>query len=186
VGKHPRTPNGLHDATTEETQALRWWRQWPDANVGLRTGPESGLFVVDAEVGAGLDVLQAWQEEHGLLPPTPMVRSGGGGAHIYLAYPASRTIRNSVKKIAAGIDIRGTGGYVVAPPSRHESGGHYTWLDELRTPAPAPPWLLAKIAAVGGGRTITTGGAAMTPRRFPRGGAMTRSRRSLAACGGLA
>jgi hypothetical protein len=100
-----------------------------------------------------------------------MVRSGGGGAHIYLAYPPSVIIRNSVKKIAAGIDIRGTGGYVVAPPSLHESGGHYTWLDELRTPAPAPPWLLAKIAAAArGGRTVTTGGSGDGGAPIPGGG----------------
>jgi putative DNA primase/helicase len=186
VGKHPRTPNGLLDATTDETQVHRWWRQEHEANIGLRTGPESGILVVDAEVGAGLDVLQAWQEENGLLPPTPMVRTGGGGAHIYLAYPASGTIRNSVKKIAPSIDIRGAGGYVVAPPSQHESRDHYAWLDELRMPAPAPPWLLAKIAAVSGGRTVTTGGRGDDGAPIPEGGAMTRSRRSPVACGGPA
>lgn len=146
VGKHPRTRNGLRDATTDEATIRARWGTWPEANIGIRTGPESGLLIADADADEGLASLDRLQEEHGLLPAdTPLVQTGGDGTHAYLKYPATMTIRNSVKTIAPGIDIRAAGGYVVAPPSLHVSGRRYRWLDELRAPAVAPAWFLELI-----------------------------------------
>lgn len=156
IGKHPRTKNGLRDATTNEATIRAWWQQWPEANVGIRTGPESGLLVLDAEAGGGMDTVQRFEEEHGLLPPTPVVQTGGGGMHAYFAYPPGGA-RNSAKKVALGVDIRAGGGYVVAPPSLHASGRRYTWLDDLRTPVPPPPWFLGIIAAAGRASTAKNG-----------------------------
>ena len=67
--KHPRTSNGLNDATTDSATIQDWWSQWPTANIGIRTGRESGLFVLDVDLG-GEDSLERLQSEMGHLPDT--------------------------------------------------------------------------------------------------------------------
>ena len=122
-GKHPRTTHGLKDATTDPRQIREWWEQWPGANIGIATGAESGLAVIDVDPrhGGTLEAL-------GDLPPTCTVRTGGGGWHLYYQYPSGIAIRNNASgKLGKGIDMRGEGGYVVAPPSLHVSGQRYTW-----------------------------------------------------------
>lgn len=148
AGKHPHTTHGLTDATTDEGQIRRWWQAWPEANIGIRTGAGSGIFVLDAEASA-LDTIEEWQQEHGLFPTTPMVRTGGGGLHVYFAHPGVGRIKTAAGQLVTGIgiDTRGDGGYAVAPPSNHLSGDHYTWLDGIITPALAPPWLLTRVLA---------------------------------------
>lgn len=128
-GKHPRIPGGLRSATTDAGVIRQWWAQWPDANIGIATGLVSGVFVVDVDHGAtknGYASLGTLEAANGLLPKALTVRTGGGGLHIYLAMPDAE-VRNSASKIAPHIDVRGEGGYVVAPPSRHISGTCYTW-----------------------------------------------------------
>src|SRR5207247_8069460 len=87
---------------------------------------------------------------HGPLPDTPHVLTGGGGTHIYLAHPGS-TVACSAGKLGPGLDVRGGGGYVVAPPSLHISGHPYAWEigfgpDEIGLAA-APSWLLDLMTA---------------------------------------
>lgn len=105
-------------ATVDEVVA--WWRQWPAANIGVVTGAVSGLIVLDIDGEAG----EASLARCGPLPLTPMVRTGKG-RHIYFAHPGA-VIRNFARKLP-GLDLRGDGGYVVAPPSLHASGARYTW-----------------------------------------------------------
>lgn len=70
-GKHPRTRRGLHDATIDPHRVAAWWRRWPTANVGLRTGAASGLVVVDvAPAHGGEASLARLATAHGPLPPT--------------------------------------------------------------------------------------------------------------------
>jgi putative DNA primase/helicase len=141
--KHPRTQNGLNDATSDPEQIRQWWAQWPDANIGIRTGEISGLVVVDIDTrhGATLDTVRP-------IPPTAQVRTGSGGWHLYFRYPVGLDIRNSNSKIAKGVDIRANGGYVVAPLSLHQSGSRYEWAgDGLVSLADLPPHLLQKITA---------------------------------------
>jgi hypothetical protein len=57
VGKHPRTSNGLKDASTDPAIIRRWWERWPAANVGIATGPESGVFVLDVDGKQGEESL---------------------------------------------------------------------------------------------------------------------------------
>ena len=143
-GKVPLSANGLKDATTELSRVDQWWRQtWPDANVGIRTG--AGLLVLDVDPPDGDDSLHELEREHGELPRTVQVVTGGGGAHYW--FKTDEPIRNSAGRLGPGIDIRGDGGYVVAPPSRHESGRLYEWEnDPDETPlAPAPAWLLERL-----------------------------------------
>ncbi|MFA9229888.1 MAG: bifunctional DNA primase/polymerase [Microgenomates group bacterium] len=128
-GKHPKISGGLKSATFNAETIRQWWAQWPDANIGIVTGRVSGLMVVDIDHGAtknGYASLQSLEAANGPLPRDLTVQTGGGGLHIYLSMPAV-DIRNSTSKLAPHIDVRGEGGYVVAPPSRHISGTRYTW-----------------------------------------------------------
>ena len=106
----------------------RWFRRWPDANVGIVTGRISGLVVVDVDLRHGGPASVADAEAAlGPLPPTVEVATGGGGRHLYYAHPLV-TVANRVA-VRPGIDLRGDGGCVVAPPSVHPSGRRYTWVD---------------------------------------------------------
>ena len=86
------------------------------------------------------------EADHGEIPPSWRVSTGGGGLHIYLKAPMGIAIRNSAGLLGAGIDVRGCGGYVVAPPSKHISGGQYSWQSHQNL-APMPDWLIAALAA---------------------------------------
>lgn len=122
----------------------QWWNLYPTANVGIVTGERSGLVVLDVDLKSnGFDTLSKLESEHGKLPETLSVTTGGGGRHYYFKYPATK-IGNSAGKIGQGLDIRGDCGQVVAPPSMHESGNEYKW-DNGVDPAELPQWLLDKI-----------------------------------------
>ena len=139
AGKHPAVPTGLHAATTDLDQIERWWHRRPNTNIGIRTGTPSGLVIVDIDPDHGGDTswhnLQAAHAE----TPTATVATGGGGTHRYYLHPGT-TIPNSASRIGPGIDIRGDGGYVIAPPSRHPSGHTYQW-ETGTPPQPLPGWL---------------------------------------------
>ncbi|MCC7354532.1 MAG: bifunctional DNA primase/polymerase [Anaerolineae bacterium] len=144
VGKHPRTANGVKDATTGEASIKRWWARWPDANVGLATGKVSGLAVLDVDPRNGGDkTLADLVRKHGPLPPTAKAITGGGGAHYIFTCPAGGLKSG---KVGAGLDLKGDGGYIVAAPSLHASGRRYAWdattLTEGMRLAPIPLWLL--------------------------------------------
>lgn len=148
AAKHPRTAHGVTDATTNGDTIARWWRLWPEANVGIATGRRSRLVVLDVDPRSGGDTsLAALIAQHGPLPETPCVRTGGGGLHYYFAHPGDR-VKNSASKVGAGLDIRGDGGYVVAPPSLHASGEPYVWAVACR-PAPLPSWLMVDAERAG-------------------------------------
>jgi putative DNA primase/helicase len=105
-------------ATEEEIRT--WWTKWPNANVGIATGTVSGLIVLDVDSSDGLMEI----EQHGGIPATAKAKTGKGH-HYYLKHPGG-VIRNFARKLP-GCDLRGDGGYVVAPPSIHESGVLYEW-----------------------------------------------------------
>lgn len=143
-GKHPRNANGCTGATTDTQQVTTWWTQWPDANVGIATG--QGLVVIDIDPRHGGDEsLGALEAAHGALPDTPRVLTGGGGQHLYFA--SATPVRNSAGQLGNGIDVRGEGGYVVAPPSAHVSGRPYVWdlgADASLPLATLPSWVPAR------------------------------------------
>jgi hypothetical protein len=123
-----------------------WWKQWPDANVGLRL---DNLIVLDVDGAEGLESLAKLEAEHGILDPPVRQRSGSGGWH-YL-YEAVPGVEKRIK-FRPGLDLlTGPGSYVVAAPSLHASGGRYEWVDEhsplsahrATIPLAVPPgWLL--------------------------------------------
>lgn len=114
---------GLLEATTDLEQIKKWWGENPDYNIGLATG--GGLVVLDVDPEAG--GVESMAEL--TIPETRSVITGSGGIHFY--FKTDKEIRNTASKIAGvkrrGLDIRGDGGYVVAPPSVHPSGGAYSW-----------------------------------------------------------
>jgi len=146
IGKHPRTRNGLSDATTDETQIRKWWTMWPAANVAIRTGAVSGIVVLDVDFrkGGAESLLDLEQSYHAL--PVTAQQLTGNGQHYAFAHPGTN-VKNGVEDFAPGLDIRGDGGYVVAAPSLHANGKHYVW-EVLHEPdetplALMPDWLLA-------------------------------------------
>jgi hypothetical protein len=125
----------------------RDFRRWPEAGVGVPTGLVNRIFVLDADTveGHGVDGLKglrALEAEQGLLPETLMAQSPSGSIHRYFNWPGVRgvEIRNSVGKLAPGVDVKGDGGMVVAPPTRTKKGV-YRWINDLPI-ADAPRWLV--------------------------------------------
>lgn len=105
----------------------RWFRHWPDANLGIVTGRISGLVAVDVDARhGGPDSVAELEALHGPLPATVEAATGGGGRHLYYAHPG-QPVANRVG-LRPGIDLRGDGGCVVAPPSVHPSGRRYAWV----------------------------------------------------------
>ena len=144
-GKHPRTPNGLKGATTDEQIIRGWWAQWPDANIAVRTGAVSGIFVLDVDVknGAkGFESLAELQQENGTLPRTLCATTPTGGMHYVYKHP-DVAVKNRTG-FRPGLDIRGDNGYVVVSPSTI-GGDQYEW-ENPDTPISAPPdWLIGII-----------------------------------------
>lgn len=128
--KVPLTRNGCKDATTDAAQIKAWWQKYPNANIGLATGSVSqNVFVIDLDIDEdrgidGYHSLEDWQREHGDFPETWTAITGRGGYHLY--YRGNGRIKNRAG-IIDGVDIRGNGGYVVAPPSIHKNGNRYEW-----------------------------------------------------------
>lgn len=138
-----------------EVEIEAWFQQWPDANVGVVTGEVSNLVVLDVDPQhGGSESLRELEQTHGTLPPTIEAVTGGGGRHLYYAFPL-HPLRNRAG-LAPGIDLRAEGGMVVVPPSMHPSGRAYQWVADHgpgeRAPASMPPWLLRLAAGPASGR----------------------------------
>jgi Bifunctional DNA primase/polymerase, N-terminal len=125
-GKHPRTEHGFKDATTSERKIREWWSKWPNANVAIATGRGSHLVVWDVDPRHHGDQSLKSVLKGTKLPTTLKVRTGGGGTHIFFAYPDDMEVQSHID-IRPGLDIRADGGYVIAPPSLHVSGRRYQW-----------------------------------------------------------
>jgi hypothetical protein len=124
-GECGREGHGVHDATCDPDQVRQWWRRWPGANIGLRTGV--AFDVIDVDGPQGRRSLERFLAEHAGGTPIggPRVRTGSGaGWHLYVA-PTGQPDHIGV---LLGVDYRAAGRYVVAPPSRHSATGRpYVW-----------------------------------------------------------
>lgn len=126
--KTPYTPNGFHNATTDIRTIERWWKEHPDANVGIATGSMShGLTVIDIDIDDnkgihGDESFRDWCDDEGVFIDSLTAVTGRGGKHLYFTstYPYGNKTG-----CLPGVDIRGEGGYVIAPPSIHENGNPY-------------------------------------------------------------
>ena len=134
-GKVPATHHGVKDATCDEQCVLSWFTRFPDYNVGIATGPDSGVFVVDVDPRNG----GMWT------PPveTLAAHTGSGGMHYFFRWPDG--VKRLRKKLEQGVDIQGSDQFVVAPPSK--TAGEYIWVNNLPI-ADAPNELLSRIVLV--------------------------------------
>jgi hypothetical protein len=132
-------PHGVKDATCNRARILAWWTRHPQANIGLATGHRFDVLDVDGLAGA--QAIRELAAAHGLASSGPLVRTGGGGWHFYLA-PTG--LGNARPRDLEHVDWRGRSGYVVAPPSRHASGHAYQWAigRDLETPPGQVPAVL--------------------------------------------
>jgi hypothetical protein len=148
----------LQAARPSARQVTDWFNHWPDANIGIVTGEISNLVVLDIDPKHGGDVSRGRLErQFGRLPATVEAITGGGGWHLYFTHPGG-LIRNRTG-LAQGIDLRGDGGYIVAPPSIHPSGRPYVWVagrspDEIALAA-LPRWILIPSGGLRARRTLS-------------------------------
>jgi hypothetical protein len=163
--KTPATAHGFKDGTADPAVVEKMFGTG-NYNVGIATGPASGAWVLDVEA-AGIEDLDRLQQQYGKLPETVTSITGGGGRHIFFAYNGAE-VKNRTKIGGLAIDVRGSGGYVVVPPSIHNSGNPYVWEHAPgSTPiVEAPQWLTDLVV---GNHTSLTSGPALT---FTVGGGM--------------
>lgn len=137
-GKHARVAWREVTEPADEVQIRAWAQRYPESNVGVLCGP-SRLFVVDLDGPEAIATWQHWLDKHGKAPTlTSRTRRG---YHLWYRQPGSEPLPNSASSLAPGIDTRGDGGLIVAPPSVHPSGHGYCWCAGPSQPAPCPAWL---------------------------------------------
>ena len=122
-------------ASKEEVE--KWWGKYPEANIAIVTGQISGIIVLDVDGEEGKRSIEGLS-----IPETATAKTGGGGLHYIFKHPGVEC-KNFTRKLP-GIDFRGDGGYIVAPPSTHENGKKYEWLKHPSEVgiSEAPDWLL--------------------------------------------
>lgn len=143
-GKHPRFPKWQERATCDPHEVEKFWSDFKGSNVGVATGAVSGVFVLDIDPkNGGEESIETFLMKYGRIDTLQSI-TGSGGKHFYFAYPGT-TVKSNVA-LLRGLDIRGDGGLVVAPPSMHASDARYEWdgLAEFADMSilPAPDWLL--------------------------------------------
>lgn len=121
--------HGVKDATTDAEQVAARWDRLPSANIGIATG--NGLLVIDLDRKTGVDGVQSlldWEKSSGHVLPreTWSASTGSGGVHLF--YRIEEQQKNRAN-LLPGVDVRGDGGYIVAPPSTHPTGGLYEWIN---------------------------------------------------------
>ena len=179
AGKHPCLKEWNRRATSEPSQIADLWEKWNDANIGILTGRVSGIVVLDVDPrNGGADSLSLLLQKHGALPRTVTAASGGGGTHYYFRYPEAHIgkVSNAFGEDYPGIDILGDGGLVIAPPSLHASGQHYSWTEGSSPtdvePAELPTWVLKRLPKRSKKRHRNghkTGRSTTVPPRFREG-----------------
>jgi hypothetical protein len=150
--KRPLTRCGLKDAVLDPIQIETWWRQWPNALIGVPTGPQIGAFVLDVDIDPekgvdGAEELTRLEAKNGTL--TVESRTPRGGRHLLFRWDPARPITNSSGRLPLGIDVRGQGGYFIVAPSKREDGAAYGWENPpgLFDPVETPAWLWDPITA---------------------------------------
>ena len=120
---------GVHDATTDEQQINEWWSMEPSANIGIATGKDSNLIVIDVDGDPGMQsmrqVVPQLPKEHTRVIKTP------NGHHLYYLYNPSF---HTGAGFMTGLDVRSDGGYVVAPPSLVSDTQYYVMPDRYVDP----------------------------------------------------
>ncbi|WP_054564678.1 bifunctional DNA primase/polymerase [Frankia sp. R43] len=130
-GKRPILPDWTNTASTDPDVIRRWWARRPDANVGIVTGPRSGLAVLDLDPrSGGAESLAELETRVGALPGTAVVVTGSDGIHFYYRRPGAK-VTSRAHSFGSGLDVKADGGQVVAPPSIHPNGQRYAWCGDV-------------------------------------------------------
>jgi len=149
-GKHPRTTNGVKDASTDQNYLAAWHSRWPNANWAATPGEDGFVVDIDPRHGGWESVKDTWPG----LTSTWSAMTGGGGRHLYFAGDGLRNRTNALP----GVDIRANGGYVILPGSRHVSGGVYSWTDNVQPASElpsAPPDVIERLRTAGPGGSFS-------------------------------
>ena len=146
-GKMPLIRKWPERATCDMAILRAWSQKYFRCNWGLATGPAGGVWVLDADGEQGEAAIRSLIEQHGHGWTETLSVKTARGRHFYYVWPEAGGVRNSTGKLAPGLDIRGTGGYAVVPPSLHSSGHRYDWEEEDVPIAQAPEWLLEQVRA---------------------------------------
>jgi putative DNA primase/helicase len=151
INKKPLTKKGFKDATTDLQIIEQWWRRWPEAMIGVPMGSASGIFCVDLDrkkpkPGQTFkDGVATWAEyvaREGAVVETRQSETPSTGQHLLFRHRDG--IRNvGLDQLGPGLEIKGEGGYIIVPPSRHAEGV-YRWSNTAEVAA-APDWLIQKI-----------------------------------------
>ncbi len=145
LDKRPAITGWRDLATSDPAQLLKWWNDFPDAVPGIELG-RSGLFVVDLDRHpGGPDGVSAFAVMRGgnPLPHCPTTRTPSNGFHLYFQQPDGEPLGNSRGSLPAGIDVRGDGGWTVAPGASYKQ---WCWqIYRNGSPPPAPEWIVAVI-----------------------------------------
>ena len=148
TAKTPLVKNWPSLATGDAEKLRAWSRQYSGCNWGVACGPESEVFVLDVDGEEGIAALGELCMRFGNDWMKTLSVTTGRGTHLYFQYPDGAQIRNSAGMLAPGLDIRGSGGYSIVPPSQHPNGHQYHWINEHIAIAPAPAWLLERLTFV--------------------------------------
>lgn len=136
--KRPLMDGGFKVASNDPLTIRQMFADRAASMIGMPTGSRSGLVVVDVDIKNGAKG-DDWLQEHAArLPPTRTHKTRSGGLHLIFRAPAGTEIRNSASRVAAGVDVRGEGGYVIVPPSPGYSVADQT------DPAEMPAWLIER------------------------------------------
>lgn len=144
TGKHPMPRDGLKSGTKDFELIKKYWRKYPYANIGILTGEISNLAVLDIDGDAGRKSCALIKKKFGKQIPTVSAITGSNGQHLLWLHPGKGKVVRNRTKIIPGIDFRGDGGYIVAPPSMHEMKRRYRWVKNAGPGdikiAPMPSW----------------------------------------------
>ncbi len=171
--KRPALTRWTEQATTDSATIKEWWDGHDDYGVGIATGPTSGFWVLDVD---DFDSFRDLEQRYEMLPDTRTSITGSGGFHFLFRWPTDgRDIRNDAgRRLGPGLDVRGDGGQIVAPPSIHPNGNTYQWDAGLGDDiAEAPEWLLELVCAEPTTETTERTVAAPTDRPGDRWAAST-------------
>lgn len=176
--KSPLTSNGFKSATKSERVVRKFWERDPGAMVGIPTGEQINAWVLDVDKKGdaspnGYDTLAALEKIHGALPATAIAKTANGGRHYLFNHVAGLRNRGA---LGVGLDVRGSGGFIIAAGSRMADGRSYNWVDYdgpgIPPVADAPQWLidiiLPKVAETPEYNPVTIRGSGDNPAYVAR------------------
>lgn len=149
-GKEPLgelVQHGCKDASSDVDTIKKWWKAYPEANIGFVTGKTNRCFVIDIDGSTGKEELRKIKKDREW-PKTIIAKSGrDGGGHFYFRYPEEIEMVKNRAGVLPNVDIRGDGGYIVVPPSIHPNGKKYSWKRDFcpQEMECASEWILQEI-----------------------------------------